>query len=204
MLVDWAGAGVPTQVLDAPLPVPKGAACPPCADPRRPVLHLATCKCYAVGSDALRKKGVCPPRVVTRKGVRVTVDTVAVTRNGRTRCVQTGGAVAKQVLGNSRACPPGKVLKEYTQRRGVPRRNGTVASPRTYTFTRCVKAAGDLKNCPGDQVVVFVPSRGVAPGGRRWAKDVKRCMRPTEAAERGFERVRGGRLPIPRYLLKRQ
>lgn len=162
-------------------------ACKPCTNPKRPVQHKETCRCYAAGSAALRKQGVCAPKTVTRRGKTITEHYVHAVVAGKHRCLKAGGQKAKQVLGAA-GCPPGKVLKT------VKRRN-----PRTGALVngqQCVKAVGAYKDCPANQVIVSVRASGVV-AGRPWSRTVQRCVTAKTAAKKGYNVVRAGTLPVP-------
>lgn len=113
------------------------------------------------------------------------------------QCVKAGGRAAKRKL-QERGCAPGKVLKVYV--------NGN---------RRCVKAVGDLKDCPvnlvvGEKVQSGVAKRKVrdADGAERvvqhpWTKAVKRCVKPATATARGYRVLRQGGQPLKPYRLPR-
>lgn len=151
-----------------------------------------TCKCLASGGDALRKKGVCTPRRGRDGKMYETVFAGG-------RCLKAGGAAAKAALPGSAACPVGKVLKRYTtQVPLVDPYSGQVLEMRRVPATRCVKAVGDLKDCPKGKVLVSVPSSGTTPGGVGWRKDVARCMLRQTAMKKGYNFIAGG-LRVPGY-----
>lgn len=156
------------------------------------VREHTSCKCLAAGGSALRKLGVCTPRADKKGKMYETVFS-------RGRCLKAGGAAAKASLQGSAACPVGKVLKRYTtQVPLVDPYTGRVLEMRTVDATRCVKAVGDLKDCPKGKVLVSVPSRGTTPGGVGWRKDVARCMLRRTAMKKGYSFIAGG-LRVPGY-----
>lgn len=159
--------------------------CPTCANPDRPVQDLKTCKCYALGSAAARKQGICPPTRFSQKTGK-SYPLVHVVRKGKHLCVKAGTANAKKALGNA-GCPPGKVIKQV---RKVNPLTGEV-----YFAKQCVKAQGAEKQCPVGQKLVSVPSSGVTPDGKRWSKNVIKCVSAKTAAAKGYNVLRNGTLP---------
>lgn len=159
---------------------------------------------------AAKKPKVCRPKQGTRTHVykikdrsgkvistrrvrdKYVYETVAVTRKyksgprtGRTytTCVKAGGSAAKNTLGTA-GCPRGTTLRAYRQKVPVVR-NG-VKTHRIVDARRCVKARGQLKDCPANQVVVQKPGVG------------KICVLPKTAAMRGYPVIKAGTLPVRR------
>lgn len=179
--VNWSGSGLPSV---------GGGGCVKTCPPKRPVLHKETCKCYANGSAALRKMGVCTPRVNKQGKV---IETVYAFVDGKHRCLKAGGSTAKAKLSGKDSCPVGKVLKRYTAM--VPQKVNGVWTQVARPATRCVKAVGEFKDCPVNQVLVQVPGRGALAGKSK----TQRCVLPKTAAKKGYEVVRRGTLPIKEY-----
>ena len=188
--VNWSGNGLPM-------------GCRACANPARPVQDTKTCKCYAMGSDAARKLGICKPTklVINKKtGISKIVPLVYAKIDGKHRCVAAGGSTAKKTLKDDRACPPGKIMK--TVRKYSP------ATGKYIDAKQCVKPKGMEKQCKVGQVLVSVPSSGVVPAkdgrpAKRWSKNIVKCVTAKTAAQKGYFVLRQGTAPPPRARLSR-
>lgn len=189
-MVNWSQDGLPALRMTAGRMTASGE-CVPCQNPRRPIQDKATCKCYAEGSDAARRAGICLPRTGTRNGRPYTYETVPVpNKRGGISCVKAGGSKAKATLGGVKACPEGKVLKKYRTR--VPTGDGMM---RAVEATRCVKAVGAMKDCPTNQVVALVPHPREG--------DQRRCVLPATASKKGYRVLKAGTLPERVYSVRR-
>ena len=184
--INWSGKGVPStrKIKKASSKAACGSACGPSSRTRRPrVRDPVTCKCMVLDGQAARKAVGCAPRMGKNGKM---YETVAVkSASGSIRCIKAGGATAKKALGQ-KACPAGKTLKTY--RTTVPTANG---GRRSVNATRCVKAVGEDKDCPANQVLVMANGKGVTKNKR-----VQRCVLPETAAKKGLQIVRRGTLPI--------
>jgi hypothetical protein len=215
LVANWSGAGVPYRVgagrMSARMSAKgrmstrgmsaRGMSASACTKPcpANKVRNPKSCRCVKAGGDAARKLGICTPRIDAHgrkyETVLVTGTYKSGARRGKafSRCVKAGGGAARDALG-AKGCPVGKVLKSYTAR--VPTPGGGMRSVRA---SRCIKATGALKDCPANQVVVSVRASGVAPNGRPWAKNVKRCVTKATAAKKGYNVVKQGTLPVRKY-----
>ena len=61
---------------------------------------------------------------------------------------------------------------------------------------RCVKATGQHKDCPANQVIVSVRQAGHTPHGQPYDKMVQRCVTPRTAHKKGYAVLRQGTLPV--------
>lgn len=210
MRVNWSGPGLPGRHMSSRRThstrashATKAHCGAPCAPTRKgtPRVRSTTppCKCLVPHQKAARAAGICTPR---RGRDGKVYETVPVLRNGRTRCVKAGGKVAKDHAG-PRACPSGKTLITYTTRVPTSRRPG--APTRTVTAQRCVKAVGQHKDCPANQVIVSVRQTGQIRG-RPYSKMVQRCVRKatfdkdqSRNGPKRFTLVRAGSLPVKAF-----
>lgn len=150
---------------------------------KRPVLH--GCRCYTEGSAALRKKGVCTPKVSPKTGKLQHY--VHVYSKGAHRCVKAGGATAKELLGEA-GCPPGKILSTATRR--VPTPDGRMVQRQT---SRCVFPRGgyaEFKECHVGKVLVQMPDYSY------------RCLLPKTAAAQGYKVLKQGVVPKPGFTVQ--
>lgn len=196
-MVNWSKDGLPGRRMKPAQRTSSGECAKPCANPKRPVQDKKTCKCYAEGSAAARQAGICLPRTGTRNGKPYTYETVPMkNKRGGISCVKAGGSTAKEALG-AKACPPGQVIKPYTTRVPVlDRETGTwTGQLRSVSATRCVKAVGDRKDCPTNQVLAVVPHAREGPQ--------KRCVLAATAAKKGYQVLKTGSLPQRAYRVHR-